>query len=230
MRMIFISAHPDDAFLGAGGIILKHKAMGDDILLVNVTSAEKGLPLLEESFLKAVREKEQDLLCRTLGITVEFLHMPDLKIQYVGEELLNLIILKIRQFAPDLVFTHFTQDVHPDHASVSSVVKTACHLSTFPRVLPDVPHHKVSNIFMWEEYSTRDFQPMVYVDITSEYERKKEVLREYKTQYPILKDVFSHAEIQPRIRGIEAGCLYAEALHCPGPAAVSDLSHFRRRR
>ncbi|MBU7014849.1 MAG: PIG-L family deacetylase [Theionarchaea archaeon] len=228
--MIFISAHPDDAFLGAGGVILKHRALEDDILLINVTSAEKGLPFVEEGFLRAVREKEQDILCRNLGIAVEFLHVPDLKIQYAGEELVNHLILKIRQFTPDLVFTHYPEDIHPDHRSVSSVVKTACHLSTFPKVCPDAPTHTISNLFMWEEYSTRDFRPMVYVDITSEYEQKKETLREYKTQYPILRNVFSHAELQPRVRGIEAGCEYAEAFHCPWPVTAGDLSQFRRRR
>jgi LmbE family N-acetylglucosaminyl deacetylase len=227
--MIFISAHPDDAFLGAGGVILKHKALGDDIFLVNVTSAEKGLPLVEEHFLKAVREKEQDILCRNLGITVEFLQVPDLKTQYAGEELVIKIISKIRQFTPDVVFTHFTEDIHPDHSSVSSVVKTACHLSTFPKVCPQVPPHKIANLFMWEEYSTLNFRPMLYVDITSEYQQKKEILKEYRTQYPILKDVFSHAEVQPRIRGIEAGCEYAEAFHCPWPVAVGDLTQFQRR-
>jgi LmbE family N-acetylglucosaminyl deacetylase len=227
--MIFISAHPDDAFLGAGGVILKHKARGDDIFLVNVTSAEKGLPLVEERFLKDVREKEQDVLCRNLGITVEFLQVPDLKTQYAGEELVNTIIVKIREFTPDIVFTHFAEDVHPDHSSVGSAVKTACHLSTFPKVCPQVPPHKVTNLFMWEEYSTLNFRPMLYVDITSEYQQKKEILKEFKTQYSILTDVFSHAEVQPRIRGIESGCEYAEAFHCPWPVAVGDLTPFQRR-
>ncbi|MBU7023357.1 MAG: hypothetical protein HXS40_04245, partial [Theionarchaea archaeon] len=97
------------------------------------------------------------------------------------------------------------------------------------RVCSQVPPHKVANLFMWEEYSTLNFQPMLYVDITSVYQKKKEILKKFKTQYSILMDVFSHAEVQPRIRGIESGCEYAEAFHCPWPVAVGDLTQFQRR-
>ncbi len=229
MRMLFISAHPDDAFLGAGGVILKHASLMDEIAIINVTSAEKGLPLVEEAFLKAVRKKEQSCICDKIGVTVEFLDVPDLRTSFLKEELLSLVIVRIRQFAPHAVFTHFLSDVHPDHESVSTVVKAACHLSAFPKVCPDEPPHTVAALFMWEEYSTQHFVPSLYVDITSEYKRKKEMLKEYKTQYPILKDVFAHAELQPRIRGIESGVMYAEAFHCPWPVVVDALSHIGRR-
>lgn len=224
MRMLFISAHPDDAFLGAGGVILKHRSLKDDITIVNVTSAEKGLPLLEESFLKQVREKEQVTICKKIGVTVEFLHVPDLKTLFLKEDVLSKIVVKIREHQPDVVVTHFPCDVHPDHKTVGEIVKTGCHLATFPSVCPSMPVHSVKNLFMWEEYSTRAFTPVIYVDITPEYEQKRALLKEYKTQYPILSDVFSHAELQPRIRGIQARVLYAEAFHCPQPVVVNTLS------
>src|SRR5581483_9144549 len=49
------------------------------------------------------------------------------------------VIREIRTFKPDLVLTHRTNDYHPDHRAVGSVVRDACYLVTVPALVPEAP-------------------------------------------------------------------------------------------
>jgi LmbE family N-acetylglucosaminyl deacetylase len=41
-NILIISPHPEDAALGCGGAICKHVADGDNVIIVFLTSGEKG--------------------------------------------------------------------------------------------------------------------------------------------------------------------------------------------
>jgi LmbE family N-acetylglucosaminyl deacetylase len=59
------------------------------------------------------------------------------------------------------------------------------------------------------------FQPTEYVDISNEFETKKQMLACHKSQVVAMKelaftDMAEMIEVQSRFRGLGAGCRYAE--------------------
>src|SRR5207248_10460280 len=47
------------------------------------------------------------------------------------------VIREIRQFQPDLILTHRTNDYHPDHRAVGESVRDASYLVTVPSLVTD---------------------------------------------------------------------------------------------
>ncbi|MFH1798626.1 MAG: PIG-L family deacetylase, partial [Candidatus Omnitrophota bacterium] len=56
-KVIVVATHPDDETLGAGGTILKHKANGDEVYWLIVTSMQKKFGYTVE----AVEERQREI-------------------------------------------------------------------------------------------------------------------------------------------------------------------------
>ena len=116
-----------------------------------------------------------------------------------GPESVGLIDETIRQFEPDVIYTHSPTDTHQDHR-VTSVATLAAARRT-PRVL------------MYEAPTSKQFVPSFYVDITDYLELKIASIRTHESQVQKNRLVDLDAvAAQARYRGFEAriGHRYAE--------------------
>jgi len=139
---MLVVAHPDDAEFSSAGAIAKLTNMGKKVVIVQVTSGDKGTPdpNVKPTDLVLRREAEEVEAARRLGVhDVEFLRctdgelMPDLALR-------EKVVRMIRKHKPDVVISHDPYRpyaLHPDHratgfAAVDSVYPTSRDPNYFP--------------------------------------------------------------------------------------------------
>lgn len=138
VRILVIGAHPDDAEIHAGGLLVRQAAAGAVIRIVSVSDGRSGHHEIPPADLVPIRRQEAHDAGRVIGaesVTWDFHDgglQPDLAMR-------ASIIREIRAFRPDLVLTHRTCDYHPDHRAVGQAVQDAAYLVTVPHVAADVP-------------------------------------------------------------------------------------------
>jgi LmbE family N-acetylglucosaminyl deacetylase len=103
---------------------------------------------------------------------------------------------------PDLLFTQWPVDGHPDHQVTGLLALTAW-----------VRASRAFHLYFYEVNTgveTMGFVPTDYVDITATRDRKKQAMFAHKTQDPVktYEDFFRPLE---EFRGLEAGVTAAEA-------------------
>jgi LmbE family N-acetylglucosaminyl deacetylase len=194
-----ISAHPDDAEVGAAGIVARWTGEGKSVVYVVCTKGEKGTSdrNISCSDLAEIRQKEQNNAARLLGIKeVIFLNYADQALEDTPEFRKDIVGL-IRTFHPEVVITSdpYRRYIwHRDHRIVGQVVLDAVypfardHLA-FPDLLEKgLEPHKVKEIWFWgaEDINYR-------VDITETFDLKIAALRCHESQFmgPKLKKLES---------------------------------------
>lgn len=114
-----------DDELSCAGAIAKHVAAGDTVRLVvladGVTSRGAGNAEIRE------RNEECSKASDILGCNGEILGMPDQKLATLPLLMIAKIIeSRVRDFKPEIVYTHWPADLNQDHRVVSEAVQVAC--------------------------------------------------------------------------------------------------------
>lgn len=185
---MWVVAHPDDAEFSSSGTITKLSREGKRIVLIQVTSGDRGTTDRSQTpeKLGATREKEQLEAARREGIDeVVFLRQGDGHI-VPDIDLREKIVKQIRIHKPDVVITHDPfrpYAMHPDHRGVGqathdSVYPTARDHLYFPDHLAEgIQPHKTAEIWYFGSEA-----PDVFVDITDTFENKIEALKAHVSQ------------------------------------------------
>ncbi|MFZ0456001.1 MAG: PIG-L family deacetylase, partial [Ignavibacteriaceae bacterium] len=121
-KIIVFVPHMDDEVLGCGGTIaqLNNK---DIIYFVFATDGTKS-PYSKEfdnKELNKIRINESKSALKILGIpekNLSFLNLPDYQLKNYFNNLTNEYIRIIEELNPDMIFTPFRYDQHPDHIAV----------------------------------------------------------------------------------------------------------------
>jgi LmbE family N-acetylglucosaminyl deacetylase len=185
---MWVVAHPDDAEFASAGTIARLTALGKRVIIVQVTSGDKGTPdsSVPAEQLASGREIEEQNAARVLGVEeVVFLRctdgelMPDLSLR-------EKIVRQIRRFKPDVVVSHDPYRpyaLHPDHracgfAAIDSVYPTARDPHYFPEHLAEgLEPHKTAEIWFFNAE-----HPDLIVDITDTFDTKIASLKEHASQ------------------------------------------------
>jgi LmbE family N-acetylglucosaminyl deacetylase len=185
---MLVVAHPDDSEFSSAGTVARLKDAGKRVILIQVTSGDKGSPELDADPAELARTREGEELeaARRLGMDeVVFLRcedgalMPDL-------DLREKIVRMIRTHKPDVIITHDPfrpYALHPDHravglATTDGVYPTARDPLYFPEHLRDgLQPHKTAEIWYFGPE-----RPDKVVDITQTFDRKIHALRAHQTQ------------------------------------------------
>lgn len=200
MNILAIGAHFDDVEIGCGGSLLKFKENGHKIHIIVITDSEYSN--FDGSI---IRTKEQALCEGTatatmLGIS-SFVAMgyrcKEVKCEFPLIEGLNYLINRVD---PDLIFTHWTGDLHEDHHEVARASLVAA------RHYPCVLMYR-SNWY----HSNETFNGRFYIDITNSMDDKANLMRTHKAEYnkrgePWIDFMKSRA----REAGLRMGIQYAE--------------------
>ena len=83
-RILAVFAHPDDETIGCGGVIQSHLKHLDEVLVVFITSGDKGdfNSIYGNYNYSKIREEESQNACRLLGVEAPiFLQFPDQQIE-----------------------------------------------------------------------------------------------------------------------------------------------------
>src|ERR1700760_3690731 len=112
--LLFVSPHPDDETLAAGGLLASQRQRGIPIRLIAVTDGE--LAYGEDPDLAKIRTQEQTLAAQRLGIAANHvvrLRLTDSGLTAQFDELVNRLLPYVS--APTHVLAPWPGDFHPDH-------------------------------------------------------------------------------------------------------------------
>jgi LmbE family N-acetylglucosaminyl deacetylase len=171
MNILAIGAHFDDVELGCGGALARHAAQGDNVYVFVATVSG-----FSNQYNQAVRSNESALdearnAMAVLGVK-EMLcgNFKTLEVEFV--DALNIGILKIVQEKKiDMVYAHWSGDIHHDHQAVSKATLHSC------RHVPRLLMYR-SNWY----HSTMEFRGNFYFDITEFWSAKEQAIRAHVTE------------------------------------------------
>ena len=200
-KALIIGAHPDDPETGCGGTMILLQQAGYEVVSVYMTKGEAGIQGKTHEESAAIRVKEATEASKMLGARPLFMTQIDgnaeiNKVRYV--EMREMIAAE----KPDVVFTHWPIDSHPDHRVCSLLVYDAWRRLGYS-----------FELYYFEVMSgmqSQLFQPTDYVDISTVADRKREACFCHASQD--MKAVYDdwHDRME-RFRGLEFRCKCAEA-------------------
>ncbi len=191
-RAMVIFAHPDDAEIGSGGVVLKWVKAGCEVTYVLCTNGDVGTAdrSVSQDALVARRAEEQRAAARALGVKdVVMLGRRDGWLED-SREFRGDIVRTIRRYKPDTVFTHDPYRTrsfqHRDHrmtgiATMDSVYPFARDHLHFPEQITQegLEPHKVRELWFWGADENN-----VIVDITATVDGQVKALERHESQVP----------------------------------------------
>ena len=184
-RVLLFGAHPDDAEIFAGGLLVRHCQIGSVVRMISVTDGRSGHHHTAPDELVRIRREEARRSGAIIGaeyITWDFPDgslQPDLNVRAA-------IIREIRSFKPDLVLTHRPNDYHPDHRAVGQALQDASYMVTVPHVCSEVPALKFDPVVAYmSDLFTRPnpLRPDVLLDIGNEFETVVRMAACHRSQF-----------------------------------------------
>ncbi len=229
LDILVFAAHPDDAELSCSGTILHHIAMGKKVGIIDLTRGELGTRGSAE-----LREKEAEKSSKIMGIHVrENLGLADGFFENTKESQLKVIKV-IRKYQPDLVLANAVTDRHIDHGRAAELVHSACFLSGLSKIITgDLKAWRPKRVLNYiQDYYQK---PDVIVDITPWFNKKKECILAFSSQFynpdsaepetPISnQNFFKFLEGRSRAMGRLIGVEFGEGFVSKTPVNIKDLT------
>ena len=225
LDILVVAPHPDDAELGMAGAILRFKAEG---LRVGVLDLTDGEPTPHGS--PEIRARETAAATAVLGLDWrENLGLTNRKLEATLEARHKLAGV-IRQTRPRWLFAPYWLDAHPDHVAATQLVEAARFWAKLTKCdLPGEPHHpeRIFNYFC--VHLKMAPQPAFVLDISPFWARKQSAIECYQSQFVTGRDQQTRAFIddlrhEAAYWGKTIGTEYGEPFACREPIGLSSLS------
>lgn len=211
-NVLVVAAHPDDEVLGCGATIARHASHGDSIQVIFLADgvfSRKGATENDLVIRKQAACKANELLgC----LPPLFLDFPDNQLDSVPFlKIIQALEHAIEIYKPDIIYTHFKDDLNIDHQIAFKAVMTAF------RPLPGKP---VKQIHSFEVPSSTEwalsnaFVPNHIVEVSDHYfEIKMAALKKYDGEMNDYPNARSYQNIVAlaQYRGASFGMAKAEA-------------------
>ena len=217
--VLVVAAHPDDEVLGCGGTIARHADAGDQVQVLIVaegaTSRQEQRNRNQASDeLSALAHAAQKVGTILGAKEVELLNLPDNRLDSLDRlDLIKRIEECIAHHQPQVVYVHHAGDVNIDHRRLHEAVVTACR-PTPGQLVRRLLSFEVASSTEWQPPgSAPPFQPNWFVDISSQWPRKREALEAYASEmrpWPHARSIEA-LEHLARWRGAQVGVEAAEA-------------------
>lgn len=183
--ILTVMAHPDDAELWAGGTIARHTRVGG----AAVIAIAKGDP---------VRVAEAEAGAGVLGAHLYL-------VNDLSTDAISTLLAEVR---PEVVITHASDDIHPDHRRCAEYLASA-----LPDVVIATGHP--SRVYQCDSYNNLDRhgRPLdlpTIIDITEHWNAKTTALHAHASQ-PIITHFGPMAETLAHLHGRRIGTRYGEA-------------------
>lgn len=173
MTVLIIAPHPDDEAIGCGGAICKHVDVGDQVVVVFLTSGELGLKNLERESVWKTREAEAQACARLLGIReCHFLRQPDSSLSTVVEPAASALASHLQRIQPQLIYATHPLEWHSDHKAAVAILFAAMRQA-------GVSPAEIRGYEIWTPLA--EFQ--VVIDIEPVMPRKLEAIRCHHSQF-----------------------------------------------
>jgi LmbE family N-acetylglucosaminyl deacetylase len=170
MNVLAIGAHFDDAEIGCGGALAKHRAQGDRVIIQVITHSEytnhdgtqfRGDGVAYSEGKKAAEMLDCELICNNY-------ETKQVQFNYKLIEDINRVI---DNNDIDLIYTHWDHDVHQDHQAIGKATLSA--------------GRKVNRILMYQSnlyMNTKMFLANYFVDISEFIDIKQKSILAHSTE------------------------------------------------
>ncbi|MDY5016204.1 MAG: PIG-L deacetylase family protein [Eubacteriales bacterium] len=185
MRILAIGAHPDDCDLCFGGTAALYARAGHQVKFISATNGDTGHHRIGGGALARRRYDETQESRRLSGIAeyeVFDIHNNGLVADIPTRE---RFIRAIREWKPDVLFTHRTVDYHPDHRATAQLVQDSSYAIIIPNVCPLTPVLRRAPVICYFADRFRKpcpFDPQIVVDIDETVETKLAMFRAQESQ------------------------------------------------
>ena len=228
LNVLVFGPHPDDAEIGAGGMLRKMKALGHTTGIIDMTSGDMGWGSPE------IRLEECAAAAKILKLDVrECLDLGDCRIEDTFENRCRVAGV-IRKHRPEIILSPYYQLPigrglgHNDHYKTGQIVANAFNLAHLRKApVPGEPFQAKAIYFYFLPPGT---PPTFVVDISDHFEDWMRALDCHQSQFhnadrprpthlPQVRDVF---ETFSRYWGWQFGATYGQAFLATSPLHVGD--------
>ncbi len=195
LKVLMLGAHLDDNDFCGGGIALKYLERGHRVRFLSMCNGCGGHHVHTPEEIAARRYGEAQAVARLTGIEYDVWDINDCEI-VADLETRKRLVRYIREFDPDIVFTHRTNDYHADHRNAGLLVQDASYLLIVPNFCPEVPAMKDMPVIMYyrDKFKYPPFEPDVAIDIDDVIDKKFDMFNCHVSQvYEWLP--YTHGEI-----------------------------------
>jgi bacillithiol biosynthesis deacetylase BshB1 len=228
LDVLVVAAHPDDAEISAGGILLTLRNAGRAYGIVDLTRGEMGTRGTADD-----RAREVAAANAILRPAVRHnLELPDGRVE-VSVEARERLATLIRRHQPEVLIAHHWDDLHPDHAACGLLVREAWYVSGLARLAaPGETARRPRRLYHFLGHVPAE--PTFVVDIGPVYEEKVRLVRCYATQlapgdaqdrgqhFLFGADILQRMETRARFFGERIGARFGEPLVHKGPLPCLD--------
>jgi bacillithiol biosynthesis deacetylase BshB1 len=174
--LLVFGPHPDDLEIGLGGTIARHTQAGHVVGLCDLTEGEMSSNGTVEG-----RREEALTAARVLGAAWrENLRWPDGGIAETPEMIRSAVDL-IRSHRPRAIAVPYWDDRHPDHVAASQVLRVAAFKSGLRKY--ETAADPWAPDWVCYYFINNGATPSFLVDVSEHYERKREALDCYRSQF-----------------------------------------------
>jgi LmbE family N-acetylglucosaminyl deacetylase len=145
----------------------------------------------------ARRARESAAVAEYLGIRYDIWDIDDCTLMADLPTRMRLIRY-IREFSPDLIIDHRTNDYHADHRASAQLVADASYILTVPHTCPDVPAMRRMPVIVYNEdrFKNPEFNATYVVDMDGEIDTKLHIAHLNESQvYEWLP--YTHEQVVP---------------------------------
>ncbi|MBE8398954.1 PIG-L deacetylase family protein [Leptospira borgpetersenii] len=219
-KILTVAAHPDDEILGCGATMARLSEEGYEIhiliLAEGLTSREnvrdRNSKLKELGELAQTASKASEVIGAKF---IEVLDFPDNRMDSIDRlDIIKVVERKIEEIQPEIIFTHFKNDLNIDHRVTSDAVITACR--PYPKqVVKELYFFEVPSNTEWQVGNQSEtFNPNYFVSINETQMKKKiNALKVYQSEMREFPHARSIEAINALVnwRGASIGVGMAEA-------------------
>ena len=171
MNILAIGAHFDDVELGCGGALARHTSKGDDVYVYVATVSGFANHALQEVRSNEIALAEAQAAMKIIGVREMICgRFRTLAVEFTDD--LNIELIRIvEQKNIEMVYTHWSGDIHHDHQAVAKASLHSCR--HIPRILMYRSNWYQSNV---------DFRGNFYIDISAHLETKERAIKEHASE------------------------------------------------
>jgi LmbE family N-acetylglucosaminyl deacetylase len=180
-----IGAHPDDCEYHAGGTAVRFRKAGAAVKFISMTTGETGHYAMGPLQMRTRRQQETEKVAALIGVEYQVLEIASNRLE-ADLAMRERTICLIRDYRPDLVFTHRLNDYHPDHRRTAMLVQDSAYALRIPNVCPNTPYlrHTPVILYMHDDFrKPTPFAPDVMVPIDEVLDTKIQMLHCHESQF-----------------------------------------------
>lgn len=212
-KILVVAPHADDETLGCGGVILKHKAVGDEVHWLIVTEMKKNASYSVQEI-----DERKKVIAR-VSKAFRFDSLIELKYECAkldsaaNAELVEDFRSILNKLKPQIILLPFSGDAHSDHKVVFDSAISACKWFRTPSLKKILCYETISETDISLDPLFPAFKPNLFVDIEKHIKEKTKIFKLYASEngkfpFPRCAETI---EALAKVRGASSGYKAAEA-------------------